>query len=272
MQDELALLKYESDRCLQVLAFVPTDEVKRYQYMSGIDCVAAAPGDAEAQRALSAFAWSMTEMHRTALARYVARKNARPMLVALLPDIARADGSEALLLVQLPFADDIRDFAFPLVVFIRFDGGPSCILSKSSAVSSRLFFFDVPIRLSFIANVERGGVDVVGGIHVQAPTLEKLDSLIEDKGASRCKQSQAAGSSLAALSLHSRPTVMGRRTQLPTRHWTNVISDYHPLVLLGLGGDGCPCSAFCTLSVLVHLSSASAVTWNPPQMHCTRRG
>ena len=112
-EDELALLKYESERCLQVLAFAPADAIKRYQYMSGVDCVAAAPGDVEAQRALSAFAWSMTELRRTALCRYVARKNARPMLVALLPDIARADGSEALLLVQLPFADDMRDFAFP---------------------------------------------------------------------------------------------------------------------------------------------------------------
>ena len=112
-EDELALLKYESDRCLQVLAFVPSDAIKRYQYMSGVDCVAAQPGDVEAQRALSAVAWSMTEMNRTALARYVARRNARPMLVALLPDIARPDGSEALLLVQLPFADDMRDFAFP---------------------------------------------------------------------------------------------------------------------------------------------------------------
>ena len=148
-EDELALLKYESDRCLQVLAFVPTGAIKRYQYMSGVDCVAAQPGDVEAQRALSAFAWSMTELHRTALARYVARKNARPMLVALLPDIARPDGSEALLLVQLPFADDMRDFAFP-----GLDSQPSFVPTDQQKAVAR--------DLVRAMNLERVGADDSG--------------------------------------------------------------------------------------------------------------
>ena len=148
-EDELALLKYESERCLQVLAFVPTDAIKRYQYMSGVDCVAAQPGDVEAQRALSAFAWSMTEMNRTALCRYVARKNARPMLVALLPDIARPDGCEALLLVQLPFADDMRDFAFP-----GLDSQPSFVPTDQQKAVAR--------DLVRAMNLQRAGADETG--------------------------------------------------------------------------------------------------------------
>ena len=105
-EEEMELLKYECDRCLVVLAFTDEVNVERWQYMSGVDCVASERGDEEGARAFSAFVHATYEMKQVALCRFVARRNARPQLVALIPDID-AD-TECFYLVQLPFAEDIR--------------------------------------------------------------------------------------------------------------------------------------------------------------------
>ena len=106
-EDEMELLKYECDRCLKVLAFTDSSQVCRWQYMSAVDCVAPERGDEESAKAFTAFVWGMMELNQVALCRYVARRNAKPQLVALIPDIA-AEGGERFYLVQLPFAEDMR--------------------------------------------------------------------------------------------------------------------------------------------------------------------
>ena len=108
--EEMELLKYEADRCLVVLAFTDAANVERWQYMSGVDCVAPEKGgDEQSAVAFSAFVNAVYDLRQVALCRFVARKNARPQLVALIPDIDL--NLECFYLVQLPFADDIRSAA-----------------------------------------------------------------------------------------------------------------------------------------------------------------
>ena len=106
-EDELELLKYECDKCLVLLAFTESENVGRWQYMSAVDCVAPEKGDVENAIAFSALVYAMFELSVVALCRFVARKDARPQLVALIPSIVEHEGVR-LHLIQLPFAEDIR--------------------------------------------------------------------------------------------------------------------------------------------------------------------
>lgn len=90
---EEALLKLETERCLEVLGFTARRNVPRHWSMAGVDLLLpAAPtdtGSPEAERALSALARALAETDRVAIARYVKRKNAAPALVALTPRASR---------------------------------------------------------------------------------------------------------------------------------------------------------------------------------------
>ena len=150
--DELELLKYECDKCLRLLAFTASSQVHRWQYMSAVDCVVPEKGDEESAKAFTAFVWGMMELNQVALCRYVARKNAKPQLVALIPDIA-TEGGERFFLVQLPFAEDIRSVVSHMRSGLVDCGGPHCVLiSLRVSDSSDFNFANFNINPAFIPN------------------------------------------------------------------------------------------------------------------------
>jgi hypothetical protein len=82
--------------------------VPRHHFLEGSKLLAGAPGIAEAEEAVRALSTAMRAEGSVALARVVVKDDADPYLAALVPST-----SGVLLLHRLPFADDIRDYAFP---------------------------------------------------------------------------------------------------------------------------------------------------------------
>ncbi|KAK3699754.1 hypothetical protein QZH41_015603, partial [Actinostola sp. cb2023] len=104
-------MKLETDRCLSVLGFTSTENVKRYQFIGeNVTAFTAQPDDAPAGVALSSFINAMYESETVAIVRYCFRKNAAPKLGFLSPHIKKE--YECLLFTALPFIEDIRQFNF----------------------------------------------------------------------------------------------------------------------------------------------------------------
>ena len=96
-----------------MLGFTDQASVPRHHYVAGVDVVLPVRGSKN-ERAFAAIVNSMIETNKAMIAKIIARKNSDPQLVALLPHIAK--GRPLLYLVQLPTAEDIRDYQFPSLV------------------------------------------------------------------------------------------------------------------------------------------------------------
>jgi hypothetical protein len=81
-------MKVSSERCLSLLGFSPETCVSTHQTLgSSVQVVVPTPDDQNAGAAMSALIHALYETKNVGVARYVARKNAAPRLVALLPQI-----------------------------------------------------------------------------------------------------------------------------------------------------------------------------------------
>eukprot|EP00731_Ephydatia_muelleri_P010449 Em0005g1035a len=108
--DEEAM-KLNPERQLCVLGFTKASAVKHQCLIgSSVQVVVGSPDDENASTAMSALIHALYETDMVGVARYVWRKNATPKLLALVPSI-KAD-RECLLMFQLPFMEDIRQFVF----------------------------------------------------------------------------------------------------------------------------------------------------------------
>ena len=107
-QAEEANMKITGQPVVQVLGFVPAAAVPRHHFLQHAQTLAGSPVIGEAVEAVRALSDAMREEGMVALARMVSKEDADPFLAALVPS-----ASGALLLHRLPFADDVRDYAFP---------------------------------------------------------------------------------------------------------------------------------------------------------------
>ena len=117
--------KLASQRELVFLAFLPRSQLSRHWVVAGAEMLLPDPASTPAASALGSLAEALHRQESVALCRYVARKNAAPALVALVPGAPpplQAHGTPpppptaappTLYLVPLPFAEDMRDFHFP---------------------------------------------------------------------------------------------------------------------------------------------------------------
>lgn len=105
-----AQLKFQSERSLMALGFVPISQIPMHHIMSGIRAVAPAPGDVEGARALSALVQGMYELQRAMLVRFVRCTNADPVLAVCMPSPKQE--RDILYMGVLPFAEDIRHYQF----------------------------------------------------------------------------------------------------------------------------------------------------------------
>ncbi len=101
------------ERCFKLLGFADQASVPRHHFMAGVDVVLPVKG-AQNERAFAAIVVAMIETHRVLMAKIIERKNADPKLVVLYPHISKK--KPLLYLVQLPTAEDIRDYQFPSLV------------------------------------------------------------------------------------------------------------------------------------------------------------
>jgi hypothetical protein len=104
--------KIFEEKNFKLLGFVDKSKIPRHALMGEADIVI--PSDNPYSRKLfSAFIFSMISLNRYAIGRYVARTNKNgvsPKLVVLMP--YRTPERELLYLIELPTAEDIREYPF----------------------------------------------------------------------------------------------------------------------------------------------------------------
>jgi len=109
--DEAALM-YTCERTLMALCFVPASAIRPEHSTRHVDAVAPDKGDPWAQVALESLITAMIEENKILVCRYCMRKNAQPIMVALVPNSSHQNGAKSLDMQFLPFAEDIRDWSF----------------------------------------------------------------------------------------------------------------------------------------------------------------
>lgn len=105
-----AQLKFQSERSMMALGFVPISQIPMHHLMGGIKAVAPAPGDIHGAKALSALVQGMDQMQRAMLVRFVRCTNANPVLGVCMPS-PKAE-RDILYFATLPFAEDVRHYQF----------------------------------------------------------------------------------------------------------------------------------------------------------------
>ncbi|RDD39534.1 X-ray repair cross-complementing protein 5 [Trichoplax sp. H2] len=104
-------MKLKAAKCLSVLGFTKSENVKRHWLMGdGVVVFMPAPNDEPAGVAFSALVQALYETDKVAVVRYVYRNNSQPKLGILFPQIKATYRS--LLFIQLPFMEDIRQYTF----------------------------------------------------------------------------------------------------------------------------------------------------------------
>lgn len=155
LEEDALRMHFQASR-LEVTRFIPTDSVRpsssarsgvllippqipRHHLLGDVSYLFANEDQSQAQLLLSALIHAMFETGRSALCRFVSRyKNAEPKMVVLIPTITRSmqfcwmiqvrpssSGPPRLGLsvLQVPFAEDLREYLFPPLFFIRTRSG-----------------------------------------------------------------------------------------------------------------------------------------------------
>lgn len=112
--DPLAVeLASDYERQFKLLGFTDQSKVPRHHFVAGVDVILPVKGSKN-ERAFAALVGAMVEGKKVLIAKIIERKNADPKLVVLYPHISKR--KPILYMVQLPTAEDIRDYQFPSLV------------------------------------------------------------------------------------------------------------------------------------------------------------
>lgn len=96
---------------LDVIGFVHKDQYQRYLDLSRANMIVSKKADEKASMALSSLIHALYELDSYAIARFVAKENKEPRILLLTPNIE--PDFECLYDVELPFAEDVRNYKFP---------------------------------------------------------------------------------------------------------------------------------------------------------------
>lgn len=108
---ELLHSKPREEAGIRVLSFVPEDSIKRYMGLVSASFVVGLGGLPYNTRALSSLSQALWKTKTAAVARVVSKEGKDPILCGLFPEINK--DSQHLIMVQIPFAQDVRHFNFP---------------------------------------------------------------------------------------------------------------------------------------------------------------
>jgi len=103
----------EEDRQFKMLGFADESSVPRHHFVAGVDVVLPMKGSRN-ERAFAALVVEMIDTKKVLMAKLIERKNTDAKLVALFPAVQKAQS--VLYLVQLPTAEELRDYQFPSLV------------------------------------------------------------------------------------------------------------------------------------------------------------
>ncbi|KAF2209263.1 hypothetical protein CERZMDRAFT_113966 [Cercospora zeae-maydis SCOH1-5] len=96
---------------LEIIGFVHKDQYQRYLDLSRANMIVSRKADEKASMALSSLIHALYELDSYAVARFVAKENKEPRILLLTPNIE--PDFECLHDVELPFAEDVRNYKFP---------------------------------------------------------------------------------------------------------------------------------------------------------------
>ncbi|KAF2201806.1 SPOC domain-like protein [Delitschia confertaspora ATCC 74209] len=105
------VVKLETEQGLEIIGFVHAEKTERYLPMSRTNYIIAQKTNSEAKLALSSLIHALYETECHAIARLVAKEGKPPCILLLTPFIEL--DTEALIDVELPFAEDMRRYKFP---------------------------------------------------------------------------------------------------------------------------------------------------------------
>uniref|UniRef100_A0A7N8WRH9 X-ray repair cross-complementing protein 5 n=1 Tax=Mastacembelus armatus TaxID=205130 RepID=A0A7N8WRH9_9TELE len=131
-------MKYKHDgKCFAVLGFTKQNLVHRHRFMGSQVIKIFAPKDDEhAGVALSAVIRALDELEMVAIVRYAYDRRSNPQIGAAFPCIKR--DYECLMYVQLPFAEDLRQFTFPSLESKKFTPSDTQLSAVDSLIDSMM--------------------------------------------------------------------------------------------------------------------------------------
>ncbi|KAI9803657.1 MAG: ATP-dependent DNA helicase II subunit 2 [Piccolia ochrophora] len=103
--------KLETKAGMELVGFVTRDQYERYMNMSTAAIIIAQKMNEKASMALSSFIHALFELDSYGITRLVTKDDKPPVLYLVAPSIETE--YECLLEVQLPFAEDLRQYRFP---------------------------------------------------------------------------------------------------------------------------------------------------------------
>ncbi|KAI8448775.1 SPOC like C-terminal domain-containing protein, partial [Phakopsora pachyrhizi] len=114
---------------LQIRGFVKLVDVPRHHFMNDVNYLYPDPGDAKSQITISAIVRVLDQSGRAALARYVGSLgSSEPKMVVLIPVVEPK--IRYFLFIQVPFAEDLRDYFFPPLQGMRTSDGKTQITQR----------------------------------------------------------------------------------------------------------------------------------------------
>lgn len=134
-KEEEQAIMFTTNASMEVIGFVSKTTVPPYILMGHTDYVIGQRGNNRDAVAISAFARALYETENFGLARYVTKDGRDPQLVVLMPYL-KAE-IEALVICQLPFAEDERKFVLPSLTSLEVRSGGKTVTTHSRLLPSK---------------------------------------------------------------------------------------------------------------------------------------
>ncbi|KAK6335325.1 ATP-dependent DNA helicase II subunit 2 [Orbilia javanica] len=108
--EDQEVVKFNTEASLKVVGFIPKSGFERSICVSNSNIIVASKANDEAIMALSSFIHALYELDSLAIGRLVTKDDKPPVMIAIAPIIEPE--FECLVEVQLPFAEDMRQYKF----------------------------------------------------------------------------------------------------------------------------------------------------------------
>ncbi|ETO68595.1 hypothetical protein F444_14597 [Phytophthora nicotianae P1976] len=110
---DIEFFKFQTEKSLKTLGFLDRSQINHSKFVAGTDVFIAEPGKPHAATCFAALIDAMVDLDQVLIARFVARKNAAPKIIALIPHApSSGENYYAMWSQQLPYEEDIRNYEF----------------------------------------------------------------------------------------------------------------------------------------------------------------
>ncbi|KAL1959864.1 hypothetical protein VTO42DRAFT_1009 [Malbranchea cinnamomea] len=172
------ITKLETEAALELIGFIPSENYERYMNMSTTNVIIAQKTNNKAIIALSSIIHALFELECYAIGRLVTKPGKPPMVVLLAPSIE--PDFECLLEVQLPFAEDVRSYRFPLLDRIITVSGKVVMEHRNLPSDDLLSAMNKYVDILELSELDENG-DPIESMAIEdcfSPLLHRIDQAI----------------------------------------------------------------------------------------------